>query len=347
MPVSQFRCAGPMKITNCTAGELKVLREAVFSPESKVKEVMINIHDKDTAFVCARSSVQLSAAMWAKQLGVPRLQAAVVQCTDGVEQVMRACRAEWGMAKEDEEVYTSQSCAAGDGSNKKRSKKQQQEEENESSGGEDTGSGGEEMMVDSEELTPTKKACTAATVVPPAAATTSGVVTSLLQTLLDHRFEKWIGVVAPKLAWDKFNQLAVFWYFRSGSMEFASPNHMPIICQAMREHPQSHSGWSQLVTMKMAEANSSGDDLAPVDTALLKRLLKQRLSADEAIRLTPAQMWARVEEWAGQTTAESNKKNTVIQAVCEHCQSDIERRIHAVKQNSFQHVLVCDQTTGF
>ncbi len=53
---------------------------------------------------------------------------------------------------------------------------------------------------------------------------------------------------AKQLAWDKFNQLAVFWYFcQGGKREFVNSSHMSVVFQAMCVHPQSHSGWVDLV----------------------------------------------------------------------------------------------------
>jgi hypothetical protein len=110
MPVQQFRCAGPIQLEDCSKEELKALREAVSRPGSQLRTVVLYV-DKDDekgtdiAHVFGNASEKLSACMWAKKLGVPRIQKLVVQCTDGIEQTARAHRAKWGIDLESEERY--------------------------------------------------------------------------------------------------------------------------------------------------------------------------------------------------------------------------------------------------
>jgi len=328
MPVQQFFRVGPMKLMKCTGEELKSLRGAVSKAGSKVKGLVMNTSQEEdagaTVYVCAHAYEKLSAAMWAKQLGVPRIHAEVVQCTDGIEQGMRECREEYGLSQEDDEQYG----ACGDGKKKKRSQQEVMMEED--SGSSECGS----PMADSP-----KKVCTTLQERAPPTTTVGTAGLPLLETLLEHHFEKWIGVVAPKLAWDKFNQLAVFWYFRQGGKrEFVNSSHMSVVFQAMCAHPQSHSGWVDLVECKKEELFGNSAGAWKIDAGLLRHLLKQRLGAYEEHNFTPEKMWAKLEEWTAaydKSNNEEGSKPTLIQAMCEHPQSNIEWRIHAVKQNRY------------
>lgn len=294
-----------MRLTECTPAEIGQLRGAINQAGSRLIQVSLHV-EEDAAYLCARASSPLSVAQWAKEFGIARLQPLVVQCTDGMVEAMRKCRAEWGLALESEESYNSRPRATTGTTT--------QQGPRESSGqkrGSDTEDEGE----------PTRMECE------PVQART------LHETLLSHQFGAYIGVVAPKLAWEKFNQQAAFWYVRNG-LDFYSEQHMPTVFQAMYDHTQSHVGWREFVKAKEVELGTS-TRRAGVDPKLLRWLLEQRVEAKG--KCSSEQVWAKFEAWALEMYPQGGRDtlHTLIQAMCTHPQSDIEWRRHAVKQNRY------------
>jgi hypothetical protein len=319
-----------MKLTQCTHDELAQLRGAVKQDGSKLIHVTLNVED-DTAYLCARASTQLSASAWAKQLGVPRLQHVVAQCTNGIEEAMRKCRAEWGLELESEEKYDAQAREAT------RSQPVEKARVGQKRGSDNE----EEEMEEAGTHEPTGKSITcdprrSNTYVAREAQIPPQVETRpLLEVLMTHHFDTFQGNPPPLLPWKKFNQLAAFWYVRTG-VEYGNEQHMKIVFQAMHDHPQSNGWWHGLVSEKQAEL-ATGTRCAGVDQELLRFLLGKRV--DRQMLCKVEEVWGKFEAWAEEYDAGSKRDtlHTRIQAMGTHTQSDIDWRKHAVMNNRYYH----------
>ena len=155
----------------------------------------------------------------------------------------------------------------------------------------------------------------------------------LLEVLVTHHFDTFQGNPPALLAWRKFNQLAAFWYVRTGG-EYGNEQHMKIVFQAMHDHPQSNSWWHGLVREKQAEL-ATDTHHAGVDQELLRFLLGKRV--DRQMLWKVEEVWGKFEAWAEEYDAGSKRDtlHTRIQAMGTHVQSDIDWRKHAVMHNRY------------
>lgn len=326
-----------MKLSKCTGEELTRLRCAVSQAGSKVRHLILNVEQEEdegaTVHICANGLEKLSAVMWAKQLGVSRLQQEVVQCTDGVEQAMAECRTKFGLNQGSEERYgcpsQRQGHATAQNTSKSISGTKRKESDSEASDGEEEAGNYE----------PTAKpiACDPRQTnmyvgrepqIPPKVETRP-----LLEVLVTHHFDTFQGNPPALLAWRKFNQLAAFWYVRTGG-EYGNEQHMKIVFQAMHDHPQSNSWWHGLVREKQAEL-ATDTHHAGVDHELLRFLLGKRV--DRQMLWKVEEVWGKFEAWAEEYDAGSKRDtlHTRIQAMGTHVQSDIDWRKHAVMHNRY------------
>jgi hypothetical protein len=325
-----------MKLSKCTSEELTRLRSAVSQPGSKVRHIILNVEqDEDegaTVFVCANAIEKMSAAMWAKQLGVARLQQEVVQCTDGVDPAMAECSTRHKLNQGSEERYGSPSqrqahATAAVAQNKSKSTitKKRKESDSEASDGEDNAGGPVRMTCDVLKPTPSSEAPRQPQV----------ETRALSEILVTHQFPAFIGRVAPVLAWERFNKLAAFWYVRTGR-DYGNEQHMPTVFQAMYDHPQRESGWQAFVSEKQAELETD-THYAGVDQELLRFLLGKRV--DSKMLWKVEEVWGMFAAWAEEYDAGSERDTlyTRIQAMGTHVQSDIDWRRHAVKKNRYYH----------
>ena len=330
-----------MKLSKCTNDELNTLRRAVSQAGSKVRHVILNVEqDEDegaTVYVCAHALEKLSAAMWAKQLGVGRLQQEMVQCTDGVEQAMTEYSSKHGLIQGSEERFGSpsqrqgQAAAAVVAQAKSKSISRKRKESDSEASDEDNEGGPVMMECDN---SPPKTASFSTTSVPQVERR------GLLEAIMSHQFSAG-SEVPPILAWEKFNQQAAFWYVRTGG-EYGNEQHMPTVFQAMHEHPQSHGGWHALVGKKRAEL-ATGTRCAGVDQGLLRFLLGKRL--DDKMLWKVEEVWGKFEAWAKEHSGgggqERDTLHTRIQVMGTHAQSDIDWRRHAVKKNRYYVPAMC------
>ena len=301
------------------------MRGAIQQAGSKLIHVILNM-EEDTAYLCARASTQLSATAWSKQLGVARLQHVVIQCTDGMEEAMRKCRAEWGLELESEERYETQARVTTKPPMVLLSSGTKRGSDNE----------------DDNEPTARIIECD------PRKTHTNNINVNPTQTQVEHRplqevletykFDTSQGNPTDILAWERFNQLAAFWYVRTGG-EYCNKQHMPTVFKAMQDHPQSHRWWHKLASEKQAELAVSMH-CAGVDQGLLRFLLEKRVEHKMLWKVD--EVWDKFAAWAKEYAGDqSDTLHTRIQAMGTHAQSDIDWRRHAVKKNRYYAPAMC------
>ena len=95
MPVKQYKAIGPIMLTDFSASDVKTIKESVTNQGSKVKYIIVSEATgvDGSPCMCARATEKMSEAMWAKQLGVPRLREIGLTSSADMKQAVLECRA--------------------------------------------------------------------------------------------------------------------------------------------------------------------------------------------------------------------------------------------------------------
>ena len=82
-------------LTNFSASDVKTIKESVSKQGSKVKYLIVSgaTAEGGSSCMCARASEKMSEAMWAKQLGVPKLREVGLTSSADMKQAVLECRA--------------------------------------------------------------------------------------------------------------------------------------------------------------------------------------------------------------------------------------------------------------
>lgn len=314
---------------------------------------------------------RLSALMWSKQLGVPRIQTQITPCTQGVEQAMDECRAQLDLDFESQEHF---GCVSKEhraqqqaGSHHKRkgaaapvsapvtSTQQQQVTTREEPAEHALPTFMEQLhslSLHQQQQQRSEEQAQAPLMVNPDDPPQPLLFATLYDYLMTKRHEPSMGPPSPEFAWQRLHGWAREWYM-AHKVPAGNDTHMATVCRVMRDHPESTAGWVRLVERKEAERESdkqiltSVRPLRPPHLRLVKYLLEQRFNPPGVkyfLRdMMPAEAWEAMKSWAAEWCLdhpeegleEKDMHNSVIEAMYLHRDGHRKWCAHACKQNAW------------